>query len=584
MELEINQQEAAIGDELVLRVVVEDGSPDSPPVITGAESFQLQQGGRSSNISIINGTYKKSVTISYYLIPEKEGDFTLSAKGTVSGTPLESNRVKIHITSAGSPSSGNDALSGAVFIKTSLSPETAFINQQVNYRFKLYTRLPLAEIGKLTLPPFDGCWVENAGEEKRYEEVLNGQRYIVYEINRAIFPQREGKLKFPPGRIRVKVQVSGQGHDPFSSLFNDPFFQNTPFGGSLFGGGRLISKTVVSRPLSLEVSELPELPASFKGASLPDAPLVGNFYLSASLSSNTLHIGDSTTLTYRLSGDGNLSSFQLPELHLDGVKIYRDKPTLSRNVQNGRIIFTKEFKLALIPQKRGTLSLQALRLPYFSIFDKKWRELKSKEFTLIVNGQAPAGTLPPASPPLQQEVRQQTGEKQESISIQNGVVQGEDIESLYIGKGIYAEGSVLGHARKISFAWGGVVVFWLSGVLFFFLRGRCDPHRRVKEQAFRRFLSDIEHDGDGGLADLSLSLKRYLARKTGEPVEAMTAQEIHSLLERYNVPEELQQKLKAFFIRCEEGIYAYAEEGGCNITSEKAKVKEMAHALNGVLS
>ncbi|MBF0275440.1 MAG: BatD family protein, partial [Nitrospinae bacterium] len=343
---------------------------------------------------------------------------------------------------------------------------------------------------------------------------------------------------------------------PFGDFFNDPLFSGP------FGRGNLIEKTTVSNANLLEVITLP------KDKMGDPAMLVGNYYLSESLSKKELKTGESTTLTISISGDGNLNLFDLPEIKIDSVKSYKDKPVVTKSIQGDKIIFSKEFKIAIIPEKKGVISIPVLQIPYYNIFDNTWSVLRGKELSLNVSegitGQINPDNDAPALPVIP---RQQT---------LNRV--GEDILPIYTGDSLYANVNIDDFLIEQLYGLIFLTVFFIS-LLFYYYRSYLPSSDTKYLKRTKAFSNANERLGKAvTLDDISGAVKQFIGDKSGNPGISFTIDEIKELFNRHQVEEMVRKDIILFLEKLEAALYG--GESLNELNKVKNNAKELIRQIN----
>ena len=96
------------------------------------------------------------------------------------------------------PAGKNDA--DAIFAKISINKPNPYKGEQVLLTYKIYTRIDFNLTSGFHAPEKKGFWAENLLLDQKYikpqQEVINGKRYISYELGReALYAQEDGNLK-----------------------------------------------------------------------------------------------------------------------------------------------------------------------------------------------------------------------------------------------------------------------------------------------------------------------------------------------------------------------------------------------------
>lgn len=366
--LNLDRREATLADSIQLQLHLSGARrSDAPPVIEGLEPFHVTKGGSSSRVQIVNGRYNSGVDYSYYLQPKKKGVFQVGpASINVDGKTFRSNVATLKVM-AGSDASGSEK--GSVFLTATLGSQKAYVEQQVPYTLKLHLRTNVSDIS-LDLPETNELTFRQLEKPKEYQAIYHDVSYRILEVSYGVMPLKPGHFRIPPARMGLTV-YSARKRTP-RGLFDDPFF-----GGALRAGRPL---TVSSEPLALEVLPFPEKekPASFSG-------LVGRFTIEGNLSGSEVHVGDSVTLTVRLSGKGNVN--RLPDLKippLDQFKSYADEPVFQTRAGADGLTGSKTMKWALVPDKEGVYTIPPFTISYFDPEAETYRTQKTQPLSLKV--------------------------------------------------------------------------------------------------------------------------------------------------------------------------------------------------------
>jgi oxygen tolerance protein BatD len=351
----------------------------------------------NSSIQYVNGSMSQSYSLTYTFVVQatKVGDVVISpAAASVETSNVKSNSIKIKVVAGsgsqqGKTSGNNKNRTGAgilqdddVYIKATVSNTKPYIGQQVILTYKIYTKVPVSNLMVKKLSSFQGFWSKSLLDDNRqqYEqktEVINGEEYIVAIINKfAIFPQKTGKLVIEPTEMECTVQLRVQnkkkrGHDPFENFFNDPFFNRNV---------KNVNTIIKSKPITINVEALPQLdkPKSFNGA-------VGDFRLSSRIDKTQLKANDALTLTYSISGKGNLELIKIPTVKFPADFESFD-PKVINNIKTNAsgISGKKKFEFLAIPRNGGDFIIDPVTFSYFNPVDRKYHSITTDEYDIHV--------------------------------------------------------------------------------------------------------------------------------------------------------------------------------------------------------
>ena len=235
-----------------------------------------------------------------------------------------------------------------VFIEASLDQPKVYVQAQALLTLRIYHSVALYDDSSLTTLHLDDAIVEQLGESRTYEKLINGVRHGVIERRYDIYPQRSGELIIPAQTFSATQVDSQQATAP------------APLGPT---PGKMVHVTSAEIPLSV----LPK----------PDAwPATAPWLPARSLSisetwnpepDHTL-VGDSLTRTLTLKAEG-LSSAQLPPLpatDVNGLRRYPDLPQLSNQITENGLIGSREEREALVPTRVGQIELPAVEVVWWN--------------------------------------------------------------------------------------------------------------------------------------------------------------------------------------------------------------------------
>ncbi len=358
----------------------------TPPIF---KNFNVISGpNQSQNVQFINGNMSQSFSISYVLIPLKEGSQVIgAAKFVTNNQAVYSNPITIEVqknenANAGGASqnhsNNNNSNEKAVvakdeiFVKTSVNKTKCFIGEQITLTQKIYTRIDLKGLQNVKFPHLEGFWTKNQERNSNIQlhiETLNGVNYYVGEIHtNYIFPQRSGKLTIDPIELDcvVRKQLKRAPKDIFEQFFGVNSFEDVQV--------KLKSQSVI-----VNVEELPSSgkPENFNGA-------VGKFTYKAELSKNKIPANEAITLKITISGKGNLPLIGAPQIQFpENFETYEPKVLENINTSNG-VSGSKTYEYLVIPRKEGDYSIQNISFSYFDIEQKKYISIPAADINITV--------------------------------------------------------------------------------------------------------------------------------------------------------------------------------------------------------
>jgi len=355
------------------------GSPDDDPDFSPLDKdFEIKGKSNSSNISIINGDYKKSIKWNLSVYAKRTGILTIPS---ISFGKDSSPALRLNVKKASQQSSNQTAV---FFIEAETNPEKAWAQGQVILTLRFMSSKNLSSFSGFSKPEIENLDVviEQLGEDKQYQTQKGNTPYLVIERSYAIFPQQSGLMHINP--VIAEARISSGSRSMF-----DPFQRSGQ------------TKRVRSKALDINVEGIP---SSYNAKNwLPAAEI----QLAEEWPQNPpiFKAGEPVTRTLTIMADG-LTSAQLPELlppAVNGLKQYPDQPVLKDNKKNDGIIGIRQEKIALIPTHAGKYTLPAIEIPWFNTATGKMEKAQIKKRTITVAaGEMNATT--PQIPAIQQPV------------------------------------------------------------------------------------------------------------------------------------------------------------------------------------
>jgi len=382
----VNKTEVGTGEQFQIDFSV-NGNADgfTPPNFNG---FQVLSGpNESTSMTSINGNTTVSTSLSYILMPIKEGEFTIgSAAAVVNGHRLKTNPVKIKVVKGkpvpqnsqaqsgpdNSITEGNTSdLSKSLFMRAVVDKTIVYQGEQIILNYRLYTRVDIEQSQLDNLPDLNGFWNEDIKSLQQqvqwHVETYKGVRYNAADIKQTIlFPERAGNLTIDPLGMTFVVKVQAPSRD-----IMDQFF----------GSYKELKVKVKSPPVVIHVRPLPEAgkPDSFTGA-------VGSFKIDASVDKTELKANDALNYKVKVTGSGNIKLLKtLNTIFPADFEKYDPKITDTITDSETGVSGSRFYNYLLIPRHQGDYTIDPLKFSYFNPASNRYVSLTSKSFHIKVD-------------------------------------------------------------------------------------------------------------------------------------------------------------------------------------------------------
>ncbi|WP_211204031.1 BatD family protein [Chloroherpeton thalassium] len=552
---------ASVGDRIVYEnepfryTVTVEGSANFDKVSLGeSQEIELQPGrtATSENFSIINGRVTRSKSITYTLIPKKSGKMTIPpASVKIDGTLHASNPVELTVlkgqqspqVGSGPPQSGNKDVmqvpDDQIFIKPIVSKTSLFVGEGATVTYKLYYRVNITRYEQTQDIKPEGFWKEEFDIDEHVSsqnEYLNGALYRVATIKKfRVFPTRAGELEISPYRAVCEVLMTDVMRNRWGLSMNFNQFFNSM--------GKTMKAEVYAPAIKFEVKPLPSpQPDGFNGA-------VGKFDFEANLDKDTVQVGTPVSFKFKVAGEGNIAT--LPEISLELPSIFEQyDPKVQRDIkkQGNLVTGEKVTEIIAIPRTSGDFELGRVKFVYFDPEKRKYITLSSPEMAIYVK----QGSYSPTSAFADKREIARFGTDIRFIKT--------DTETLHPKRApIY----------RSAWFYGSMMIPALAFVFFFIQKQRdekmqgdvayarrykANPEARKRLKAAKTFLK--ENSQQAFFAELEAALIKFIGNKFNIAEQAMTKDEIKSVLQSKSVSSEMIEQLMHILTTSE--MYRYA--------------------------
>lgn len=354
--------------------------------------FELLYGPSTSSQSsfqMVNGktTHSSTITFTYVLLAEKEGDYTLpSASVKVNGKTIRSGTAAIQVLPSSGASQGTSSGRGSasqnhrhadgdlsdsdLFIAATASKSKIFEQEAVVLTYKLYTLVNVRQLSG-DMPELDGFHCQELNSKAQMQlkyERYNGRNYgTAIWRQYVLFPQKSGRMTIPSISFDAEVEVTNPNADPFDIFFG---------GGSLT---QMLRKTLRTPEIEIDVTPLPlPVPSNFSGA-------VGKFSMTGSLTPEQLDANDAASMRIVISGQGNMKLMKAPVVDVPkDFEVYTPKETDKTSNTAGGAKGNVVFDYVIVPRHGGKYSIPPVEFVYFNPESEKYVTLRTDSFHLAV--------------------------------------------------------------------------------------------------------------------------------------------------------------------------------------------------------
>ena len=551
-EAEVSKTKLGVNENLRVDFKMnKDGDNFNPPSFNG---FRVVGGpNQSVSNSWINGVRTFSKTYSYFLTPEKKGNYTIGqASIEIDGDIYKTLPVKVQVTEAVesslSPGSPSSVVDDDIELSIEISKSNPYLNEPISVEFKLLfnPKINVTNLGEIDNPEFKNFWSQNI-KIPRLEiksTSYKGQRYNYVTWKKALlFPQKAGDLELLPLTLDVTIDVPTNRRD---------FFGNTIYTQT--------SKKVASRKRIIKVKNFPEngKPESFNGA-------VGNFDISLNSSKSQLKATESFQLEFKVNGNGNLKLFSLPEIIVPSslekyAPEFKEKINTSLSGMNGEIsnVYT------IVPQYQGKYPIPPVEFSFFNPKTEQYVTLYSNESIVDV---------------LDGPTRLSESNVQASNPVSNSITSSDQFNFIKLSSDfIQIDRKNIIDSKKILFTLFLIpIIILVLAIIYFNLRNKKVSENILKSRdadlLARQYLNDAKIDmnnKDSFYASLENALFNFIKSKYLIEREDFSKDRLKSILEKDKISDNIIEDLIDIINSCELARYTPTTPEGMDQDYEKA--------------
>ena len=338
------------------------------------KNFQIVSGpSQSISQSWVNGNASFSQSYSYIVKPLKKGEFLIPvASIKLNNKTLTSKPIKVIVLDPveipKDPNDPNYIAQQNVHLVAEISKSSPYVGEGIYVEYRLYVsqNISVRDFSYTDSPQYNGFWNQDIKIRGLTTQngTYNGEQYRYVVLQKALLiPTKSGKLTIDPIKMDIVIGVpTGRG-----DFFGNPIVKN-------------VTKSFASAKKFIRSKELPieGKPKSFNGA-------VGDFNFMVSSSKNILKSNETATVSVKVTGNGNLKLFELPEIKTPSeLEVFtpeqKEKITINSRGIKGSV--TKNY--TIVPQFKGKYKIPSTEFSYFDLKEKKYVRLTSEDIFVDV--------------------------------------------------------------------------------------------------------------------------------------------------------------------------------------------------------
>lgn len=367
----VNRNPVPAGEIFVLSLEY-DGDPGNqrPDFSALEKDFTVSMISNSYRGTYRNGKMKKTYIWEVSLMANKTGRIEIPS---LSVGKAQSQPINLQVVAADDTAASATTNQGPKFsVSRSINNPTPFVQQQINYSFKIRSSVPLQGTAPQFMATNTDDWIIRAIGEPTVKSVLNnGVEEKEITFNYALFPQKSGKLIIPEVVFQGYYVSDDRQTNSIGGLLGAFGGLSDPaFGLDMFG--RKIPVNLKARAISMDVKKIPD---ENNGNWWLPAKKV-EIYSDWQQKLPEFKTGEAVAREIYLRVTGVIDS-QLPQIQVaevDGMKIYPEKPQTVSEVKGEDVVSVMKVKTVYIPEKEGEVTIPTVVVNWYNVLTNKFEQ------------------------------------------------------------------------------------------------------------------------------------------------------------------------------------------------------------------
>ncbi len=356
----VDRNPARVNESLVLTVEVNDSvdanALDTSPLL---KDFIVQRTSVSSQTSMVNFKTTRTTRFQTVLIPKRAGSLIVPPL-TVEG--LSTSPITLTVLAKNEQANQGPK---EIFITSDISSKELYVQQQITLTVKLHFSAELRR-GSMSEPSLINANINQIGQDKESQDIINGQRYRIIERTYGITPQQSGEFILQSPVFSGEIMVPSARRSNFLS-YND----TKPV-------------SIIGDEINITVKPIPD---NYQGDWLPSEILTLHQEWQPDV--NTFTVGEPITRTLTLTAAG-LSEEQLPALTMavpEGIKVYPDQAELHTGINSERLVSQQVRGFALVAGQAGEFELPEVTIPWWNTVTNSYQvaTIPAQKITVLPN-------------------------------------------------------------------------------------------------------------------------------------------------------------------------------------------------------